>query len=160
MVALYWIRSDPRRWGVFVKNRILEIQKMSSPDIWRHCPGTENPADLPSRGVAVTQLKSDFWLHGPDWLKDSNEFWPSRSLSSPEPPEEERKQAPPASIVAEREKSVSHLIDTRRFSCLKKLLRVTAYISRWAFNCMAANQLRRSGPLAANDRGRGTALDF
>ena len=66
MVALHWIRSDARRWGVFVKNRVCEIQSISSPSAWSHCPGTENPADLPSRGAPAERMKGDFWLHGPE----------------------------------------------------------------------------------------------
>ena len=37
-VVLHWIRSDARRWGVYVKNRIAEIQELTSEDSWRHCP--------------------------------------------------------------------------------------------------------------------------
>ena len=37
---------------------------------WRHCSGTDNPADLPSRGVSVAELQHNpLWLNGPDWLQ-------------------------------------------------------------------------------------------
>ena len=36
-----------------------------------HCPGKENPADLPPRGVSVEELiNSHLWFNGPSWLLD------------------------------------------------------------------------------------------
>ena len=36
---------------------------------WSHCPGKDNPANIPSRGVSPKELEvSLLWRHGPDWL--------------------------------------------------------------------------------------------
>ena len=36
---------------------------------WSHCPGKDNPANIPSRGVSLKELEmSLLWRHGPDWL--------------------------------------------------------------------------------------------
>ena len=45
-VALAWVRSDPSRWGIFVANRVVQIQQLVPAEQWRHVPGEENPADL------------------------------------------------------------------------------------------------------------------
>ncbi|XP_066940953.1 uncharacterized protein [Macrobrachium rosenbergii] len=55
-VALSWIKGDPSRWKPFVANRVMEIQSLTSPDCWYHCPGKDNPADLISRGVFAEHL--------------------------------------------------------------------------------------------------------
>ncbi|GFT30534.1 hypothetical protein NPIL_118461 [Nephila pilipes] len=41
-----WVRSRPDRFKPFVKNRVEEIQKLSDPSDWNHCPRKENPADF------------------------------------------------------------------------------------------------------------------
>ena len=65
-VALAWIRGDPGRWKQFVANRVIEIQQLTDPLRWGHCPGSENPADILSRGASAEELvRSDLWFSGP-----------------------------------------------------------------------------------------------
>ena len=52
-----------------MQNRVAEIRSLVSPDCWRHCPGTENPADVPSRGTTPLELSTKvLWHTGPPWL--------------------------------------------------------------------------------------------
>ncbi|GFY45995.1 reverse transcriptase domain-containing protein [Trichonephila inaurata madagascariensis] len=69
----------------FIKNRIQEIQKLTSPSNWHHCPGIQNPADIVSRGVKISRLLNDTsWLKGSEWLRLPPEFWPeSKNEDSP-----------------------------------------------------------------------------
>ena len=65
-VALYWILGSEKEWKQFVLNRVCEIRKLLPIDCWRHCPGKDNPADLPSRGLALSELSvSKLWRQGP-----------------------------------------------------------------------------------------------
>ena len=71
-VALYWIKGTNKEWRPFVQNRVNEICEKTSPDLWYHCPGVTNPADLPSRGMTMSELQlSCLWRYGPDWLNGS-----------------------------------------------------------------------------------------
>ncbi|XP_003737520.1 uncharacterized protein LOC100902812, partial [Galendromus occidentalis] len=67
--TLHWIRDAPSRWKPFVANRIREIQSLSDPSAWNYVASADNPADLLSRGVSVTEGEAmDMWLRGPPWL--------------------------------------------------------------------------------------------
>ena len=73
-VASYWICGQGKQWKPFVQNRANEIAKLSEKDSWRHCPGKENPADLPSRGLTPLELSaSALWRHGPLWMEERND---------------------------------------------------------------------------------------
>jgi hypothetical protein len=68
-VALFWIKNEDWEWKQFVKNRAMEIRNLVSPNSWRYCPGRDNPADIPSRGINPSELAdSILWHSGPDWL--------------------------------------------------------------------------------------------
>ena len=67
-VVLYWIRGENRDWKPFAQNRVREIRSSVPAASWRHCPGQENPADLPTRGVSVKELKRTMWFNGPPWM--------------------------------------------------------------------------------------------
>ena len=70
MVALHWIRGLDKEWRQFVANRVNEIREKTPPSCWSHCPGVSNPADLPTRGMGIDELRvSRLWRFGPDWLQ-------------------------------------------------------------------------------------------
>nr|XP_054775091.1 uncharacterized protein LOC129283281 [Lytechinus pictus] len=126
MIALSWIRSEGRRFKPFVAARIGEIQSYTNPAQWKYVPGELNPADDVSRGLPVRKL-SERWKQGPAFLYRSYEEWPSEKAI----PEAETE------IEAERRR-VNHIsvknndvIDVKRFSSWKKLIRVTAYVLKF-----------------------------
>ncbi|KAF8788156.1 hypothetical protein HNY73_009689 [Argiope bruennichi] len=46
---------------------------------WSHCPGKENTADILSRSISASDLaQNSLWWHGPPWLSQPSEFWPSK----------------------------------------------------------------------------------
>ena len=73
--TLAWIKSDANRWKMFVANRVTEIQELTDPKHWFHCPGTLNPADLVTRGLNASEFMkvSKFWLSGPDFLVENHD---------------------------------------------------------------------------------------
>ena len=42
--ALFWI-NNKKEWKQFVQHRVNEVLTLSNKAEWRHCPGTDNPAD-------------------------------------------------------------------------------------------------------------------
>ncbi|UYV63724.1 hypothetical protein LAZ67_2005433 [Cordylochernes scorpioides] len=70
-IALNWIKSESKRWKTFVANRVSAIQRKTPPHSWFHVPGSENPADLATRGLIPAQLvDNQLWWQGPHWLQD------------------------------------------------------------------------------------------
>ena len=71
-VALFWVKGTFKEWKPFVNNRLKEIRSKVHPSCWNHCPGSTNPADLPSRGMTLVELSVNrLWIQGPEWLKDA-----------------------------------------------------------------------------------------
>ena len=154
-VALHWIHSKPDRWGPYVKNRVQEIQKLTSPESWRHCPGSDNPADLPSRGAAVSALKRDLWIRGPEWLRLPPTDWPASCSDDQEPAgceAEEMKNKLVQALSTETNNGVGQIIVLENYSTLTRLHRVTAWIIRWTMK--ARGQEDTAGDLSVEELQR------
>ena len=88
--VLYWIKGKDKEWKQFVNHRVAEIRQLLPPDIWAHVPGTDNPANLASRGVNPLSLASRaLWWNGPTWISSQEEVREVEDLSEmiPPPPE-------------------------------------------------------------------------
>ncbi len=83
MIALCWIRKSSSTLKTFVANRVSNIQALLPPEQWRYVPTTDNPADLASRGVLPDILiSSSLWWQGPEWLHETQEYWPALPIGS------------------------------------------------------------------------------
>ncbi|XP_036149070.1 uncharacterized protein LOC118647739 [Monomorium pharaonis] len=129
-IALQWISSPSRKWATFVANRVGEIQSLTRVSSWRHVPSADNPADVLSRGICPSELANhSMWWNGPEFLKSSEQYWPSRTIddSLQELPEQKRVVA----VALVPEQSVTRNI-IGRHSSLGRVLRVVAYCLRFA----------------------------
>jgi len=53
-------------WNPFVHQKVNEIEQFSATS-WSFTPSKDNPADLLTRGITTTWLKTcKFWTHGLD----------------------------------------------------------------------------------------------
>ena len=60
--TLHSIKGAASQWRPFAANRVIEMQSLLDPIVWRHCPRPQNPADLPTRGLSAGQLReSHLW---------------------------------------------------------------------------------------------------
>jgi hypothetical protein len=74
--VLYWIKNA-KPWKQYVLTRVKEIRECTTQESWRHCPGVQNPADLPSRGMNARELlKEKRWWKGPEFLYNPEAEWP------------------------------------------------------------------------------------
>ena len=151
-VALHWIKGTGRDWKAFVQNRVEEIRKKVPPDRWKHCSGATNPADLPSRGSTIAELRvSRTWRFGPDWLRDNT--IPSELPEMPEECSTElkgRSKEVHNLVATEPKSTVGDAIDSRRFSSFRRLVKVTALVLRAVekFKVKGAGQTK---PLSSKD---------
>ncbi|GFQ65831.1 integrase catalytic domain-containing protein, partial [Trichonephila clavata] len=141
LISYYWICGDSSAFKPYIKNRVQEIQLLSDPSQWGHCPGKDNPADLISRGTSAVKLaQNELWWHGPPWLKLAPDHWPNRQrdiLDSELCSEElEYRSSVHVAVTQQRES----LVDINRFSSLKKLLKVTAWVFRFVNNARIVNK--------------------
>ena len=94
MNVLWWIRKPSRSFRPFTANRIREIHDSSSPTQWRHVNTHQNAADLPTRGMSLTEVnRREMWWNGPNFLSMPEDQWPKRIDATPEATLEVRKKA-------------------------------------------------------------------
>ncbi|XP_018376618.1 PREDICTED: uncharacterized protein LOC108769889 [Trachymyrmex cornetzi] len=129
-IALHWVSSPSRRWSTFVANRVGEVQPLAEIRDWRHVNSENNPADVLSRGLNPSELiDSNFWWHGPSFLLNDDELWPSGTVpqSKGELPEQKKVAS---NVIASR----NHIIDEllTRFSRLTRITRIVAYCLRFS----------------------------
>ena len=139
-VVLFWINNH-KPWKQYVSSRVTEILEHTSRDMWHHCPGHLNPADMPSRGLSGNELcNSESWWNGPQFLQLSEDDWPIMTLfDSCEEAQLEIMKTPVSHSFVTSVTMASNLgyptldevIDCKRFSNLNKLLRVTVYVLRF-----------------------------
>ncbi|XP_028967508.1 uncharacterized protein LOC100909245 [Galendromus occidentalis] len=125
MNVWHWIRGEtPEKHGIFIKNRLTELLSLSAATEWFHVPGKLNPADLPSRGISMENLKSNkLWLNGPDFLTTGHY------------PRAEIPQTILTTItrIGVGENPVTEtVIDVKRYSSLSRAIRVCATVLRAA----------------------------
>ncbi|KAK3873849.1 hypothetical protein Pcinc_021180 [Petrolisthes cinctipes] len=130
-VTLSWIKGEPLKWKSFVRNRVSEIQELTSPSNWRHCPGRDNPADLISRGALAEHLmSSELWLNGPAWLSLPIQHLQHEQQNSNGV--ENCEVVTPCLKVTEAHSSV---FEFSRYSGFCKAVNVVAWVLRFIRNC-------------------------
>lgn len=126
-VVLAWIKRHANVWPTFIANRVSEIQAAMGKVQWQHVPGTDNPADVASRGIMPSKIRDHkLWWTGPSWLGSSREEWPQQRFLEVDEKLLEEKKVKICNNV--REVKLYELAE--RFSSFAKLLRVTAYCRR------------------------------
>ena len=152
-IVLNWLVGSPRRFKTYVGNRVSSIMQLISPDRWSHVNGLENPADCAARGLFPSELLNfALWWDGPRWLRLNSDEWPKQSNFPPNDPSHEGDEICLHTTVVSRQPVI--LID--RFSNFTRLIRITAWLMRFARNCRASKEsiARIAGPLSVQELNR------
>ena len=76
-IVLLSLRAESKKFPVFTRNRLSQIERHTCIHDWRHVPSELNPADYASRGCTVVKLlASEIWFNGPEFLKKDPKDWP------------------------------------------------------------------------------------
>ena len=147
MIVKCWLASLPSRWQVFVANRVSEIQHITKKGIWNHVAGSENPADIISRGMTPAQLLyQTLWFEGPKWLSQERTTWPTESNVLPDVDAMALEERSVVSLAASL-KPVNEIFSLR--SSFQDLVHLTALLLRFAHNTKSSNgSSKRCGQLS------------
>ena len=163
-IVLYQIQGENKQYKAFVQNRCEAIRRQIAISHWFHVPGLQNPADLPSRGCYPGQLQDSktlrMWLHGPEWLKDDEEFWPLRKdvkmpLEDLELKGSDLRRDTIDCLVTTTapSPSIHEFFDYERYGTLSKTIRVLAWCRRFIHNYFRKDKPEEmiSGELSADE---------
>ena len=155
-IVLHWLNST-KKLKQFVSNRVAVITKVCPAQNWGYCPSADNPADLLTRGISLTSLRtSRLWMHGPEWITHEQErpVWnPTETLHVQlTVADDELLPLDPIEEAFESQKhpTVADIIDIERYSTLSKLLYVTAYVLRFV-ECIKLTESKPTGPITASE---------
>lgn len=145
-IVLHWIRKDPGALKPFVSHRVSKIKAGSSSRCWRHVPGSDNPADLLSRGLSCQQLRDAYhWWNGPLWLAQHENTWPVMKATKLSPSEvvADNDEARPKFIghvrkIPQLHMEIKGVCISKRVSDVIRLTRITAFAHRFISNALKA----------------------
>ena len=146
ITAIYWIIGN-KEWKQFVQNRVDEILRLTSRDMWHHCPDETSIADVGSRGELPKGLKNnELRWSGRKWLNEPESSWPSSDVALDCPTEEcmmEARKKQVGDPVENTQVTVTatndvvnfeEIIDVVKYSDSERLFRTTAWMLRFVHN--------------------------
>lgn len=142
MTVLSWIKSENKRFKMFVGSRIGEIQELTDVNDWFWVPTAENPADRGTRDIDFTgSLLHNEWLYGPAFLLENPEFWPKKKIDTNMVNDDTDEEVQHVMLIEEvyqtNQLEFQELPDIVRFSKWNRLVRATAWCLRFKNNWMA-----------------------
>jgi transposase InsO family protein len=140
--VLAWIRTDPRKYSVFVANRLGEIDELYDAEHWRWVPTADNPADVGTRDNDPPDLsQTGLWFGGPDFLRRAGDNWPlERTMQTTATSAEMEVKREYLEAAVLRETPSQSIPDSTRFSSWERFIRTTAWVLRFISRC------RKKGP--------------
>ena len=149
-IVLNWIHTEASQYKVFVGNRVKLIQDNTKQnhttcdDHWKWVPGTQNPADIPSRGIwPLSEKQNELWLHGPEFLKSGE--YPDQPIHKKEQCELKKTAV---NIIPTVTDDVKPIVKMERFSNINRLLNTMVYVFRFINRKTGASE----GPPTADER--------
>lgn len=157
-IVLQWLAKLPCDLKTFVSNRVAHIQQTTEGCRWRHVCSADNAADIISRGASAREIREAYiWWHGPKWLLQPEDEWPSEVAAVTQKTREQMEcevktkeannqtgviatEARLVNTIAQVENGSENglfggegdarILLLERVSNLRRLLRITAYVKR------------------------------
>ena len=150
--VLKYIRNNKTRFKTYVSNRVSHIRDNTDLSQWRYVGSKDNPADDASRGLSAGKfLQQRRWIHGPDFLSEPEESWPtegvldSMSVSQDDPEVRRNTTVLTTVVVKETETPTNQLISF--FSDWLRLLKAVAWFLKLKNTLMLlANKRKELSP--------------
>ena len=81
-VAFQWIFCQKNALKVGVRGHVVEINRLTDKDNWRHVEGVKNPADIGTRkGAKVADVAEDSpWINGLPWMSLHESEYPVKTI--------------------------------------------------------------------------------
>ena len=81
-IALHWIRIREKSLKQWVRNRVIEIRRLTTPEQWKYVQSKDMIADLGTRkGVKTEQVDQDsVWKNGFEWMKLESSQFPTKTV--------------------------------------------------------------------------------
>ena len=152
--VLWWISRRSRSLKTFVANRVAKIQQVSNTQQWRYVATKENPADLSTRGTKIDELAaSTLWWNGPGFLTENPSTWPASITEAPTDvaKREEKSATSMTFLVRELKLDEECKLQPERFSSMRRLVHIAAWVSRFAENCRRSLADRTFGDLTVDE---------
>ena len=82
-VVLHWIHNDEKPLKKWVRSRIIEIRRLSSPESWVYVSSKNMIADIGTRrGVGVEDIcQESIWINGFPWMSEDQSNFPITKVS-------------------------------------------------------------------------------
>jgi len=143
MAVMRYIANQSTKFHAFVANRLVIIHEGSNVNQWKFIDGRNNPADITSRGISITDVeKTDIWLNRPKFLRIPDDTWsdsPEANWEIPIDDPEVKRAITNTGVYAE-----SHFLENLipRFSNLIKHRRTVSWILFY-IKCLKSRVLQK-----------------
>ena len=99
-IVIGWLDGCTKTMKQYTYNRVHYVLEHTTPQTWKHVPGTENPSDCASRGLSPKALlQHSLWWEGPDWLHQDPVLIPEQPIRKTPP----RRKAKPVLLTTIQE---------------------------------------------------------
>lgn len=149
-IVLGWLKMSPSILKTFVQNRVVEINDLTSSSTWLHVNGSQNPADLLSRGMSIDELKvSPLWQTGPKFLHDKEVTnWSQNNTENIQDESQLPELKSNVSVNLTCKDNSNDKFPFNRFSNYSRLIRACTYMFRFIHNARSKDKSQRIiGPL-------------
>ena len=144
-VVLGYIVNETKRFHLFVANRVGFIHSNSDNGQWNYVPGSQNVADIASRGSSAKELKESRWFVGSKflWTYQVPVFETSSSTITETDPEVKKVNS--LATTASRNfklERFEHCLSSQR---LKKAVALCLLFKKWLKSRVSKQLFSRSG---------------